>query len=539
MAGYIQFIKQKGVEYGELRVSYWDAQLSKYKKTTKYLGRVIDKDLLIFKNRADGMFQFNLETKSKQAVPDGFVAPSIRYKPRGISKQYEDARSSSSAVSSSSLQADTFPDVVTFGNEYVYDKLINDYLGDAILKFEEVEQDSVKALVMFYALCKEAHLEAQDWYKQSYARLLYPQADLSAQMLSKLLAKLGDDSYRTTLLSEFCKTLKTKFRLPVCRVAIDSIGAAEEVDFSCTDISNRNGVFHNEIRLLLVADRDTGMPLYYRAYPSNVIDKKNLDAAFEQLEELSVLPEYVVVDAGYSYKESIDVYSQHAIDFLIRVPASSRLFKDLLATHLDKILKDPNNIVQYEGRGLCIKCIPAVIGGNECSVHGYAYICVDWSRRAAETAAATHSLSTGAIENDAFTHSCRLAGVFMLAGTNDDLTPAELLLAYDSKADIERTFDICMNNASMLPLSIEQESTFAGHVLISYMSTILHKIFQSKSKTSSKCSAADLRRKLNAHKAQIRTEDILLSDVDSELMQLYELVGLTPPKVKLDLPSQR
>ena len=523
MAGYIQFYNKNGIEYGDLRVSIWDKEKRTCTKTTEYLGRVIDKEKLIFKSRKHGVFCLDVKTNTKMSPPKDLVIPKLSYKPRGISKTYAEY---SAKQKEDRRVVNSFPKVVSFGEEYVYEKLINDYLGDAICQMNGIESDSLKALVMYYSLSAEANSEALDWYQQSYAQVIYPEAKLNGAKISELLKTLGNDIYRNTFITYFVATLKNKFNLNMRCIAIDSTGIPNNAKLSYTAISNHNGEFSNEARLIFVVDQESCLPLYYRCCPGNVPDMKTLEATFNHLKALDLTPEYVVLDAAYSYKENIDIYSEFKVDFLTRIPASIKLYKELIHDNYEDMLKHPENYVAYQNRVLCIKRVPAQLEGNETVVDGFAYICLDLERQSIEMAAANRKYMAGDINEQELLTSRQKAGLFMLGGTRDDLSERDLLPAYYAKQDIEQTFDIGKHDASMLPINIQSDDAFLGHMLVSYMSTIVQKVFQQNIAKNFKYSAPSLRRKLRAHKAWLNEKNIVLSDIAGAPVEIYKMLGL-------------
>ena len=544
MAGYIQYFKKHNIEYADFRVSNWDKNQAKVTKDSKYIGRVLDKENLIFKNRADGVFQFDPATQEKRPAPENFKMPIIKNKPRGISLKFMQQAANQATNQAPSSKSDAFPTVLSFGEEFVYDKLINTYLADGIGSLTGVNLDSVKALVMYYCLSKDSNAGAADWLEDSYAKVLYPTANLRGPKITEMLKALGTDAQKNSFLAAFAKTLRDKLGIPANRVAIDSTGLQNDSKLSLTAISHHNGAFENEIRLIFVVDQDTGLPLYYRCFPSNVPDMKTLETTFNHLKELSLTPKYVVVDAGYSYKENIDLYSGFNIDFLTRIPVSRKLYKELIEKYYDTMLNEPSNFVRYNGRLLCIKKVPAMLDGKNSQVNGFAYICVDLARQAIEMEKATRKFLCGEIEEDELVRLRRRAGVFILAGTRDDLTAQELLPSYYARQDIEQTFDTGKNDASMLPLNVQTDASFAGHMLIAYMSTILQKVFQKFMATNFKKSAPEIRRSLRHHKAHLKQDKIELSDVAGVPMEIYKKLGLSTenklpyPRAYLDMVNK-
>jgi hypothetical protein len=67
-------------------------------------------------------------------------------------------------------------------------------------------------------------------------------------------------------------------------ILIDSSGLPNSIHFPLTARNVHNGKVSNEIRLIFVVQRSTGLPLYYRAVPGNIVDVSTLSRIFLHLD---------------------------------------------------------------------------------------------------------------------------------------------------------------------------------------------------------------------------------------------------------------
>ena len=190
------------------------------------LGRVIDKEKHIYRNRKRGYFTYDEETDTYTTV-DASQFPPIERKNRKEKL------------------------IIDFGDSWFIDQFIRDNnLYDAIGALEYGNMDSVRAMVMFYVLSDMANNYAEDWWEGNYARILYPKANLSSQRVSDLLASIGEEqSYRSFFARYFTDVLKKTEGGE--EVLIDSTGLPNSIHFPLTAISNHNGKISNEIRLIV------------------------------------------------------------------------------------------------------------------------------------------------------------------------------------------------------------------------------------------------------------------------------------------------
>ncbi|RAV21425.1 transposase [Paenibacillus contaminans] len=137
-----------------------------------------------------------------------------------------------------------------------------------------------------------------------------------------------------------------------------------------------NGENHNEVRLIYVTQQNTGLPIYFRRGPGNVIDTSTLIRTINELKANGVNTKFAVLDAGYYNDENILALYEGKISFVIRLRENRKLYKALVAAHLTD-MEQRENLVHYNGRSAYIKCIDCqLIDG-----HGaYAYIGLDIDR---------------------------------------------------------------------------------------------------------------------------------------------------------------
>ena len=134
------------------------------KRNAIYLGRVIDKEHNVFYNKERGIFTFDISTGTYgEADPSyqGNLKNDRRKKPNLI---------------------------LDFGDSYFVDALIKTMHYDDVLNgIDYKNKDSLWSMVEYYILSNKANMHANTWYEGSFANVLYPQADIHSQRISKLL----------------------------------------------------------------------------------------------------------------------------------------------------------------------------------------------------------------------------------------------------------------------------------------------------------------------------------------------------------------
>lgn len=496
MAGYIQYKNQHGIEYGSYRVSYWDANEKRHKKKIEHLGRVLDKERLIFKDREHGVYQFDIETKSFNKVPDGIELPKIERKPRAKKEK----------VVKESCE------VLTYGHELAVEEIIKKRLKDALEGLNEVNVDALCAMLCYYTLGSKNCDDLDSWYTFSFVKHLYPDLKLSSQRKSEILAELGTEENRRLFFRNYFKHIKDKTGNKVTRVAIDSTGLTNFSKLFQTAISNHGGKFNNEMRMLYVVEESLGYPIYFKLFPGNVIDSKTLARTLDELKEFGLEPEYVVVDAGYMSKEDVSLFEEHKIQFLSRMPAIRKTYHTLVEQCLD-ITHDPNNAVKYNDRLVYMKAMPCVIDGlNDEQIEGYAYVCRDLTTYADEVDRAHRSFLAGDLTAEGVSKVTKTGGFFVLFTNNKQEASSEsILAAYYARQHAEQTFDVAKNMSNLLPLKVHKQDTLLGHLLLSFMSVVVLKEIQAAVKgtnISARKALSDLRNlRIKTYEGYARTEE--------------------------------
>lgn len=168
---FIAYDIKNGIEYGKVCISKRVG--NKVSKTYINLGRVIDKDNLIFKNRKQGVFKYD-PTDNSYSSPDASLIlpePASCYREKLI---------------------------VDFGDSYILDSFIkNEGIDDVISSIGYGNPDTTFAMVQYYILCSMANCHALTWWEGNFVRYLYPNANLVSQRISEFLAAIGsEESYR-------------------------------------------------------------------------------------------------------------------------------------------------------------------------------------------------------------------------------------------------------------------------------------------------------------------------------------------------------
>ena len=497
---YIAYDIKNGVEYAKLYTSRRDG--SRTYKDHSNLGRVLDKGRGIYQNRERGVFAYILETNTYESAP-------VEYKPPEKGRRKE-------------------PLIVDFGDAFFLDEFIRKSgLIDAVDAIGYGNPDTLKAMLSYYILCSMSNRYAQDWWEGSYARILYPHASLSSQRVSDFLAAVGDEYSQREFFREYFRLLE-KSGSRTENILIDSTGLPNSIHFPLTAVSNHNGEINNEVRLIYVVQQNTGLPIYFRYCPGNVIDATTLIRCLAELKEQGVNTKFAILDAGYYMEENINEFYASKISFITRLKGNLKLYKELVAGHLGS-LESKENLVEYNGRYVYLKCVPCQLCGNS----AYAYVGLDIERKSSEAHKTFRRAKDKKLTTDQVYDTIQQQGVFILISSRR-IAPGNVLPLYYTRQQIEQIFDIGKNYADMLPLRVRTEETFRGHLLITFVATVVLKKIQDVLKSTS-VTPMSLFLNLRNHKCKVYQDKVITQEAFKKANDGYKLFGI---KCQVTIPHK-
>jgi len=490
---FIAYDVKNGIEYAKLCVSTRDGE--NVNKDYTNLGRVLDKGGGIYKSRERGIFTYDLASNTYDKAPVEYVPPTAGRKELLI---------------------------LDFGDAFFIDRFVRaKALQPAIDAIGYGNPDTLYAMIMYYAVCSAANCHAQSWWEGSYARILYPNANLSSQRISDFLTAIGDEYSQREFFREYFKLLD-RSGSGAENVLIDSTGLPNSIRFPLTAVNNHNGEISNEVRLVYVVQQKTGLPLYFRYCPGNVVDTMTLIRCLEELKAQGINVKFAILDAGYYTEDNIRDFYDNKVSFITRLKGNLTIYKDLVKEHLGS-LESKENLIEYNGRYVYLKCIPMELHGH----NAYAYVGLDIERKASESRKTFRSAKDRKMDTDQVFDTIAGQGVFIIVASRRIATTS-LLPLYYTRQQIEQVFDIGKNYAEMLPLRVQTEETFRGHLLLTFIVTVLMKQLQDALlKTAYNPISALLN--LRNQKCKVFADKIITQEAFKKANDIYKLFKIKCP----------
>jgi hypothetical protein len=434
---FIHVDKKKYGDYARIFYPSWENNTKKV--VTENLGRVIDLEKGLFKNRTRGLFHFDFESGFKTIEPP-------KHRTEIISND----------------------EAYMFGNIYVaYQILRRDNFLDLLTKIYPGHEDSLVTLILFRLLTDKSYIDAYQWWFGSYAKLLLPNSSVQSKSISEHLVALGQVNLQP-FFKEYLKIIYGD--QDICGVVIDGAGVPNDINIHLTTINNHNGIFSDQIRLIYVIDHIKKVPIYFRVVAGNIVDVSTLRTIISEIKSLNIDIKYAVLDAGYYSEENVKFLYANKINFVTRMVSNRIIAKELIGANFHEIINMNNHII-HNGRLLFVKKFDI----NICGHKGYAYIAVDQQKRTDEIEALVYNNTTVSkktrLSNNKLEIESKLLGTFILI-SSINLEISEIIPYYSTSNYIEQVFDVSKNNDMLLPIHVHSIHGVMGHILINFLTII-------------------------------------------------------------------
>jgi transposase len=346
--------------------------------------------------------------------------------------------------------------------------------------------NTILSLICYKLLESSAMQHAAVWQEGNYAKIIFKNTNLSTQRISELLKILGNERLQRIFFKLYLQNFRSEHG-----VVIDSTGLPNNISSELTAFGHHGGSIENEIRMLIVVDKITKRPLYFRYVAGNIVDVSTLNVTISELSKLGVNTEYALLDAGYCSADNIKLLCDNKISFLTRLPSGRIIYTQALADTADTI-ETSEHFQTYGERALYIQKIPVKLvleddsensnnnnHNNEDNsednkkYYGFAYVCCDIKRRAEEISKYMPTAIKNKVSKEDIKKEIIKKGKFVLI-SNTDIPESEILSFYYLRQSAEQIFKISKSYADILPLRVHSEATLRGVLMLNFLSIIVY-----------------------------------------------------------------
>lgn len=515
---FIAFDVKKGIEYAKLCHSKWENGKSVKKYT--YLGRVVDKENGVYFNKKTGYCSFDKEQNKVVLLPN-FVPNNIERNAKETSTNSQDEL------------------ILQFGPEYFLDAYIENIgLKKCIEQFGYSNNDSLLTMLLFNMIEAKPYSYAENWYKRSYCRILYPKANVESQEILDIFASIGAEEKQKNFFASYFDWLKNDIgESRRDNILIDRTCLPRNVYFPLTAISNSGGTISKDVRLIYAVHKTTGVPIFFRYWPGNNIDANTIIDVVDELKCHNFDIEHAIIDDSCVTLKNVDALFKHNIDFIAKLPSNGILYKDIVKSNIDNI-NDKKNLTRYNGRYFFIKCIECNIKGLGEVYNEYAYLIKDINCARYEEEREMMLGVAEDIDDEEIFNKIQNKGIFILISSKK-YDAKNILPFYCAGLQIEQVFSIANNNVSISSLLVHGENIFRGYLVLSFISTSILRKLHGLLSNYNMSPEKELYR-LKALMCKIYGNTIHASEADPKTNELFRLANIKfPDKIVLSHCQER
>jgi transposase len=501
LPGHIRFETKTSGTYGTWSKSCYSKDGSIYHET-EYLGRCINREKSIFINRHRGFFKFTLENG------------------------YENV---DSPQQQTSLPAQR-PENLSFGQTWVFDEIIKNIgLNDILDNIfdNKYDTDTLYTLVDFRTFTSHmAYYNLEPWFWQDYSSILYPNANVTSQQISDFLFKIGNDIIYKKFFGLYLNYINENYLAngdDKSPFLLDTTGLINHINIPITALSNHNGNKNTEIRLINVVDYNSGLPIYFRYVAGNIIDISILKNTINILKGYHINIQNIIIDAGFYSEDNIRELTEFNIPFVIRMKNNLTKYKEIILNESHDLLSG-ENIIKYNDRILFGKKIAINIYDH---IY-YAYLFYDETIKNIESTVFVNKHYEDNNFIELYNEKMKYFGKFIIL-SNADIETKNILNVYYNRQKIEQIFDIAKNMTGLIPLRTHSEETLRGHLLISFIATIIYLQLSNKISDKNLCPAKSLQLLSYLRIDMHQNGNHIINELYKSQRAVIDALGLTYP----------
>lgn len=457
-------------EFAYRVTSRWDSIKKQSRRTTEYLGKVIDKRNQIFD-------KVRLKQPQEKLILD-------------------------------------------FGDVYAIDQFFRQTTSYNLLKdIPEIKRETLFSL-LFYRLCHTgAMMHAKNWYDGNIVKILYKKAEVSSQRISDFLMNVGEENFQRKFFNGYLK----QFSNTKQGIIIDATSLPNQIHIPMTEWGLSGEEIDKQLRFLLVVDKKTSLPLFFRSLPGNIVDVSTVKNTIQELAQYGIKDCFIYHDAGFFSEDNITEYYANNINFLTRLPGTRTLYKDLIREEA-KLLEDISHGTRYGKRGLFVKEKTIDLFGRT----AYVYLVLDPKRKGREIERfLLENLDDKKKKKEEQEYDFINNGIMVLV-SSFQIPKEEVVPAYYIRQTAEMLFGFSKDDIGILPLRVHNDQRLSGFLFLQFLTLIL--FVELKSKLGKKHTVEEMVLTLRKLKCKVYDKQILISELTKQQKIITEKLSVLVPK---------
>ena len=437
----------------------------------------------------------------------------------------------------------TFPDTqihTVFGDAFLLLKFLEkagllSVLHAAFPKKSDYER--VLCHVLHGVLKDGSKISCDNFIAKSFAS--YVLSDVPESTLrcdTRFFSMMGQDETRLSFFKAFVKTRQSSDPSFGKACYVDSTPLPNDIDNNPFNALSCHGVSSSDVmvRLVLVLDEESGLPVWYDIIPGNILDINTImNVVNDVADSLGIVIDSLVLDAGYVSNELVDAFHIGTEKTLIgRMPARKDYpFKELYWEIKPLIGRGKYNFARKHHVYFGHRKEITLFGHKE-----YAYVYVDQynALKRYSDYLVNHAEEFEAMKDKDKDWTTVRYDYFVLI-SNIDTTPEQLLTDYFGRCDIETVFKTSKEYLDLLPISKWTDETVRGKILHDIMDTIVLLLLRKKM-NSSGISTSELYGKTQSLMCFRNHSGMVTVETPSrQVKDYYKIIGTeVPAHVKVD-----
>lgn len=431
---------------------------SKHKVVAK-LGKILylseDKKVGIFQSKTKGIVEYNAITDTYSEVS----ADDERLQNRAVSCPRQ----------TQTVFGDTYLALKILEKSGMLDLFKKVFLKDTLLQRH-------LAHVLHGILRNGSKITCDNFIGKSFATHVLSKISIaSLKSDSTYFETMGDDQIKLNFFREYIAFMRKNNSNFGRGCYVDSTPLPNDISDHPMNALSCHGINSSSIqmRLVLVLDEETGLPIWYEIIPGNVLDLSSLRYVIDTIEgPLDIKINSFVLDAGYTSKELIKAYHIGTEKTIIsRMPQRKGYpYKTLYNEIKPEINKAKYSFVCQNHLYFGTKKERKIFDEKE-----YVYIYIDTDNANStfkEFLKRDEELYDELREKDK--DWIRISGGYFVLISNKNMEPKELLIAYHSRTQIESVFKTAKDYLGLLPLQKWTNQTVRGKILADIINTIVY-----------------------------------------------------------------
>src|SRR3989338_25747 len=410
--------------------------------------------------------------------------------------------------------------ILDFGDGFVLDQFLKSTAFYPLLEGLPVVLQETLCTLLFYRICHTgAMMHTKNWYEGNIIKILYSKAEVSSQRISDALMSLGEESLQRNFFQEYLR----QFTSTQQSVIIDATSLPNQIHTPMTTWGLSGEDIDEQLRFLLVVDKKTTHPLFFRTLPGNIVDVSTVKNTMQELAQYNIKECFIYHDAGFFSEDNIKEYYTNNINFLTRLPGTRTLYKELIKQEA-KLLESIANGTKYGRRGLFVKEKIIDLFGKK----AYAYIVLDPKRKGREIERfLVENLDDKEKKQEEQEYDFINNGIMILIASFQ-LPKEEVVPAYYVQQTAEMLFGFSKDDLGILPLRVHNEQRLNGFLFLQFLTLIL--FVELKNKLGKKHTVEEMILTLRKLKCKVYNNNIIINELTKEQKQLTEKLSIIVPK---------